>query len=74
VAARLAVSEKTVYRLVAAGRLPASRVGRVIRIEPSDLAALRVEPAAEPVEDVAAPRLRAVAAPGRRASSRWRVQ
>lgn len=74
VAERLAVSEKTVYRLVATGRLPASRVGRVIRIELTDLAALRLEPAPPPVEDAPAPRLRAVAAPRGRASSRWRFE
>jgi excisionase family DNA binding protein len=74
VAERLAVSEKTVYRLVRAGRLPHSRVGRAIRIESADLAALRLEPTATRMEDATAAPMRAVSAPTRRPHSRWRVE
>jgi excisionase family DNA binding protein len=37
VAAKLAVSEKTVRRLIEAGQLPALRVGGQIRIDPGEL-------------------------------------
>jgi excisionase family DNA binding protein len=39
VAARLGVSEATVYRLCAAGELPHARVANAIRISPADVAA-----------------------------------
>ena len=39
VAARLAVSELTVRRLIEAGSLPAVRVGRQLRIDPDELEA-----------------------------------
>lgn len=74
VAERLSVSEKTIYRLVRAGRLPHSRVGRAIRIESADLAALRLESEGTRVEDAREPRLRAVPTPRARASSRWRFE
>lgn len=37
VAERLAISEKTVRRLIDAGELPIIRFGRLIRITPADL-------------------------------------
>ena len=39
-AARLAVSPRTVRRMIASGRLPAVRLGRVVRLREEDLAAL----------------------------------
>ena len=39
-AATLQVSARTLRRLVDAGALPAVRVGRLVRIDPADLAAL----------------------------------
>ncbi|WP_090570496.1 helix-turn-helix domain-containing protein [Belnapia rosea] len=36
-AQRLQVSERTVRRLIAAGRLPAFRIGRLVRIHSRDL-------------------------------------
>jgi excisionase family DNA binding protein len=36
-AERLGVSSKTVRRLISAGRIPAFRVGRLVRIKPADL-------------------------------------
>lgn len=43
-AALLAVDHKTVRRLIDRGELPALRVGRVLRIDPADLDALRYRP------------------------------
>lgn len=43
-AALLAVEHKTVRRLIDRGELPALRVGRVLRIDPADLEALRYRP------------------------------
>ena len=40
----LAVDHKTVRRLIDRGELPALRVGRVLRIDPADLEALRYRP------------------------------
>ena len=40
-AALLAVDHKTIRRLIDRGELPALRVGRVLRIAPADLEALR---------------------------------
>jgi excisionase family DNA binding protein len=39
IAKRLAVGKRTVERLAASGRLPAVRIGRLIRFKPADLAA-----------------------------------
>ena len=39
-AARLQVSERTLWRLIARGELAIHRVGRSVRIAPSDLGAL----------------------------------
>jgi len=74
VAARLAVSQKSVYRLVRSGALPATRVGRAIRIDEGDLAVLRVHPEHEVGEHDSAPRRRVVPVPRARTSGRWRVK
>jgi excisionase family DNA binding protein len=57
VAEFLAVDHKTVRRLVAAGTLPALRVGRVFRIDPADLAILarRAEELRRPARRPAGP-------------------
>jgi excisionase family DNA binding protein len=39
VAAQLSVNRETVYRLIARGELPAARVGALLRVTPTDLAA-----------------------------------
>jgi excisionase family DNA binding protein len=54
----LAVEHKTVRRLIDRGELPALRVGRLLRIDPDDLEALRYRP--ERVERAACPRPRPV--------------
>lgn len=41
-AERLRVDPSVIYRMVADGRLPAARVGRVLRIAPDDVADLFV--------------------------------
>jgi excisionase family DNA binding protein len=45
---RLAVDHKTMRRLIDRGELPALRVGRVLRIDPDDLEALRYRPRGGP--------------------------
>jgi len=53
VAALLGVNHKSVRREIAAGRLPALRIGRVLRIDPAVLDHLKEPgpgPADEPVE------------------------
>ena len=44
VAAMLRVDRKSVYSAIRAGRLPALRVGRVLRVSVDDLQTLAVEP------------------------------
>ena len=39
VAAKLAVSDKTIWRLIRAGKLPAVRVGGQLRVDPGELEA-----------------------------------
>jgi excisionase family DNA binding protein len=51
VAGRLRVSEPTIRRWIAAGRLPATRVGRLLRIKESDLNGLL--PEAQRLQDTA---------------------
>jgi excisionase family DNA binding protein len=48
VADLLAVDHKTVRAMIEHGDLPALRVGRVLRIDPTDLARLRVTPRGAP--------------------------
>ena len=43
-AALLAVDHKTVRRLIDRGELPVLRLGRILRIDPADLEALRYRP------------------------------
>lgn len=56
VAKRLAVNERTIRRAIQAGTLPCKRVGRVIRIDPEDLAVFDYCPEPE-VRVVREPRL-----------------
>ena len=51
----LRVDRKTVYREIEQGRLPALRVGRILRVGVDDLQALALAPASDP----ATPRRRA---------------
>ena len=39
VAERLAVSERTVFSLIKAGSIPVAKIGRSVRVRPSDLQA-----------------------------------
>ena len=56
-AALLAVDHKTIRRLIDRGQLPALRVGRVLRIDPADLEALRYRPGpSEPSSPTLRPR------------------
>lgn len=57
-ASLLAVDHKTVRRLIDRGELRAPRVGRLLRIDPADLEALRYRP--ERAERTARPRARPV--------------
>lgn len=56
----LAVDHKTVRRLIDRGELPALRVGRVLRIDPADLEALRYQPVGGAAAPVRRPRPRPI--------------
>lgn len=47
VASRLGVHERTIRRLIQSGRLPAKRIGRVLRIDPDHLAVFEEVPRLE---------------------------
>lgn len=56
VAERLRVSQPTVHRLKASGKLPAVRFGRAVRFRPDDVAALIAAATEAPDPDAAGPR------------------
>ena len=74
VARRLAVSERTVRREIERGNLPAKRIGRILRIDPCDLAVFdyQAPPRRRPQPATAVPVARAPISASERAAERRR--